>query len=235
MIHSQEGVEFDATGDGIEAWHRLPQETSLTYHRFVDFCLMGPARAVRPCYFISWHRENPNPPDGVGPLKEVSREYYNLQKEFDWKGRAAKYDTIVIAASIARQRERVNAFRDRQFEIAEKLLERSAEMIDFPLVKTTIVEEYDEDGNAIAVTQISPTKWTLRDAATLADAASSLMKKSIGDYGKEDVKKLPGATKSILNLLSGKKRARVAIEIDVEDDSPPAIEEPTIEGEFKHV
>lgn len=217
MLHLDE-VELNASGEGTQPWDRWPEESTTDYARFCDYLLMGPRRTVRAAAIKSYARECP---DLVGtelaPVHPYSSKYYALKRDLRWLDRAAAYDAELMRVRLQRYREAMTDFREREFEAAEQLLRRAMEMLNFPLVEEYEEEVVGEDGQVTVVRHVEPVRWNLRDAATLAEAASTLARRAAGAVG-EEAQAPNHRSQSLLDMLTGKRRARVAIAVELEEE-----------------
>lgn len=149
-------------------WERQPDEPGKAYDAFVVYRELGSVRTYRTA------------------SKRMGRARHTLEKwgrRHDWQARADAYDAFVRSVAQAeyergvreeaeRWQQRQREHREVEFEMARGLMDKAAAMLQFPLAQ--IVQEGDDGSTTI----IKPTRWSMRDAASLADTAAKLARLS---------------------------------------------------------
>jgi hypothetical protein len=150
-----------------QPWLKQPGETVAWHIRFMRYVRMGPRRSLLGAF--NAEREE----RGKKKRINVSGAFYNHVIQFDWKRRAAAYDKYIEAHDQAEWEKRRRAYRKRETAYAEALLKKAEQMLQFPLATTEQTTE-TEGGRTIIKNVITPTRWTIRDAATMTEIADKL-------------------------------------------------------------
>jgi hypothetical protein len=160
-------------------WHKLPQEGPKAHELFMVFVSLGAGRKVN---MVA---------EQTGRKTELC---YSLSGLYNWVSRAAAYDNWMLQVqekSVEQQlqrdgvlfAQRRSIFRNREYTLAQKLLDQADEMLAVPLfqdqiTKTIVVNTLEHpEGQEIPVEIIrTPTKWTKRDALHYAKTAVEIMR-----------------------------------------------------------
>lgn len=149
----------------MSPWDRLPEEPNLWFDRFMRFRLMGVRRSVRAVYL----REFSQKADEGGEKPPAA--WYEAAKEWRWRERAEAWDETERERIRQEWRAFAVEWRGKERRIAEALLEKAEQMLQFPVAKISRV--IAENGDQI--TQIvEPADWRFTDVTRLADTASKL-------------------------------------------------------------
>jgi hypothetical protein len=152
------------------------QEGPVAYQLLLEYLEMGRDRSFKAV------AERTN-----RPAKLIGK----LATKFQWTRRADDYDEhlIKIQKKAMEQTaikeavlyaERRSIYRNKEYTLAEKLLQKAMEMLSFPLVETVENELVMEDGQLVSRSvTVKPVRWSLRDASALADTASKIMRLSL--------------------------------------------------------
>lgn len=108
MVLAHEKPLRSPTGPVVPAWHRLPDESTKTYDRFVSYLAMGAQRSYRA---ISLHY-------GVTE-SAIQRQ----AKRYKWASRAAAYDQEMINKDL-------NSLQDIRENIRETLLSKAPDFVE---------------------------------------------------------------------------------------------------------
>jgi len=110
----------------------------------------------------------------TGPERPPTRQLSTLKvwsATYHWQARLARHLELLRAAARAEQQrlwaERALAERERTWALAQQLQERAEQMLAFPLT----TERTEDEGK---VTIVTPARWSVRDAALIAEVASKL-------------------------------------------------------------
>jgi hypothetical protein len=122
----------------------------------------------------------------------VSEETINtLAARFDWTRRAHAYDDYIqrmqerayeetLRQESVKAARRRSIFREKEYAVANKLMDRANEMASFPLTEVTSQELQSVDGNLVPVAvTVTPAGWRARDAVTFFETASKIMRLSL--------------------------------------------------------
>jgi hypothetical protein len=158
-------------GDAINAegppWDRLPNEPLLWYARFERFRLAGTLRSLTGLYNEERATRNKR------PINAPPRAWVMAQRRWNWCERAEAWDLAQLEAQRVEWATRREALRVREWEAAQKILDRVDQMLGFPLARVV----RDIEGHA---TTIEPADWKLRDVARLLGVASHVARLAAG-------------------------------------------------------
>jgi hypothetical protein len=154
-----------------EPWERSPNESIKAYTAAKTYFDLGADRSLA----AAAKRLNKS----VGQMKRWSVTHR-------WKSRAIAYDRWCnqikqeakeqqIRRTAQLWTERAEKHREDDYQISLKLRKKASDMLNYPLVKTTIPSP---DG--MSITTIEPALWNMSHAARLAEAASHLGSKAVG-------------------------------------------------------
>lgn len=152
-------------------WERLPDEPSLWFERFDRYRLRGTGRSLLGTV------NDDRAQRGAKRTQSVPGAWHKQFTRWQWATRVAAYDRWEAERLQALWTERRERQRDREWELAQKIVEKAEAMLGFPLASRTVTE--DEDGKQTRIT-ITPAKWGFASVAALADVASKLMRLSVG-------------------------------------------------------
>lgn len=149
-----------------QLWDRKPEESAKAYAAFTVYRDLGPSRTLRAA---------------AKALQRGRSLLDHWSARYGWVVRAEAYDAqqraIAQAAyeqglrdEAARWARRQNEQRDEEWGMARALMGKAGAMLRFPLA--TARQEEDEEGRVITI--VNPAKWSMRDAATMAQAAATL-------------------------------------------------------------
>ena len=160
---------------------RLPNESAPAFEAFTTYCRMGGQRTTRAV---------------ARKLRKSVALIQRWSRKNGWKARTALWDDqqvhaqqtatekaeLELAREKARRRDKV---QERAWEIAEKLIQKAQDMLQFPVGRQERTES--EDGKT--VTMIAhPARWTFADVGRLATAADTLARLSCGmATGKQEI------------------------------------------------
>jgi hypothetical protein len=163
-------------------WHRLPQEGAQAYNQlFLCYLDLGADRSAAKVA------------ERTG--RDLRLVQWAMQK-FDWVARVRAYDDHLVhvqqravertleqdAIKWARRR---SAYRDREYELSERLRERAFEMLELSLTEEQVIEYYpnnitDAEGRPLPKTVIrKPVRWSQRDINAFADVSAKLARLSM--------------------------------------------------------
>lgn len=154
-------------------WDHLPSESVKAYRAFKQYLDIGDGRTIQKAWMIVYD----HPEGGQSP-----GFMYKWSADYDWSARVAAYDVYMnnleqsareeeIRKAAAKWAERRESLREAEFEVAEKLLAKAREMVDWPL---KIVDYVTDNYGRFSRTIIHPTDWKIRDIATLLNIASKI-------------------------------------------------------------
>ena len=149
------------------AWLRQKGEPNLWFRRFERYRRMGPHRSLLGCL----NKERVE--KGQKRTDDVPGAWRTAAKGWDWKKRAEAWDDHQAAKVEAEWEAKRKQLREREWKTSQAMLDKAEQMLVYPLAKTSR-EEKDEAGRVVSVTTIMPTKWGMRDAATMVEIGSKL-------------------------------------------------------------
>ncbi len=149
-----------------EPWEQQEKESSLWFARFQQYLLAPGKRSLLEC--CNKEREL----KGKKRTKNVSGAWGRAYTEFRWKERAEAWDKNQRVIELDKWRQRKEEWREKEWLAAQKLLEKSQQMLQYPLVSMVA-----EDG----VTRIEPARWSFRDAAAYLEVAGNLVRGATGE------------------------------------------------------
>lgn len=155
---------------------------------YADYVALGDHRTL----VKLWERYQECDDPRLVPTKRIAT-IKAWSKRYRWQERirqAAVRETLAQERRLAVDRERErHAVRDREKSLAARLMDRAEEMLNWPLARQTReVIEQGADGIVRTYQVIEPTRWSMRDAAAMADVASKLMRLSVGGMETEHVR-----------------------------------------------
>jgi hypothetical protein len=162
------------TNDVAVDTKRLKNESPQAYEAFRCYLDLGPERSIRAvvrklgksrALLDRWSQKN----------KWQARLVVHHSEQADIAKEATATAELEFARKQAARKEQVQA---TAWDIAQQLIAKAREMLDFPLSEREVTQE-DDNGNPVAIT-IKPVGWRLRDAATLAEVADALSRISLG-------------------------------------------------------
>ena len=160
-----------ASEDGI--WTRRDGETGTAYAAFSTYRDLGPRRSIAEAYRQRTGKES---------AKQAGGHWTRWYRDHQWKTRAEAYDAhlddVKRRAEAQRWRERGEALVEEQFRLAQAMVKKVQQMLQFPLVRQ-MVEQTDDKGKPQHVT-IEPARWTFNSAARLAKVATELGRLAAG-------------------------------------------------------
>lgn len=142
-----------------------------------DYAALGVTRSLSKLaeQYRTTAKSVPIPTRQLTRIKEWSSAY-------DWQERCAAYDEQ-LRRRLREQREAIwlerrEKSREQTWESAQQLRKRLADMQQFPLatVERETARRQSADGTQLIIEQtiIKPAKWTMSDAAKIADTAAKL-------------------------------------------------------------
>ena len=161
-----------------------------------DFYALGPGRSMP-----ILERAYRGRAEGVPPTRQLS-------KLKEWSSAYGWLDRVAAAENIERQREREAAaalraqraveLAERNWQQSQKLADRVASMLDFPLAQVEQVTKRRQgaDGRTteIHMNVVKPSRWSMQTAAVMADIASKLGALSVGEPTERTAHVIDGLT-----------------------------------------
>lgn len=154
---------------GSEPFHRLDTESEAWHLRFMRFCRLGPTRTLLGFFNIERAEK------GLKGAREISGAFERRVTQFDWIARAQAYDRYINRREQGEWEQRRKSFRERELGIAQALIKKAEQMLQFPLAVTN-QETTQEGGKTVVHTTILPARWTFSDASRIIDTADKLMR-----------------------------------------------------------
>lgn len=165
--------------DRRRAWDRRPDETAAAFAAFGAYKDLGVGRrSVR----LAWEARTGRSRGVLAPTR-----WRAWSKQHQWPERARCWDEWLANLYEAEARRRIEqdaaahaaqlqAQRENELRTGQRLMAKATEMLSFPISSRTVKAE--DDGRTVVI--ISPLKWTLGDAARMADVACKLIRRATG-------------------------------------------------------
>jgi hypothetical protein len=175
--------ETQAQTNGDHIWGQQPGEPSRWYERFVKYLHQGPNRSLYAVYLSEpakpgskrAQREDPRPRGGISGAWKTQSE------KWDWKERAEAKDKYDLALDQVKWEQNRAAIKAAEWDAFMALSKKGMEMLAVGKLFTRTEErKIGEDGRIVQITNINPTKWTMRDAAQILKAASDIGRLAAG-------------------------------------------------------
>lgn len=211
----EKGIGSDTTGNNL--WDRQPWDTDTSYYIFQTYYLpMQPnERNLADAYRRYRLAKGLSKTTPAGTLINAPGAWKNwsegrtskgqkpagtvFENSVAWPARARAYDTYLQEQARKAEEElwkqRQLQIRQREWDAAEELWERSKQMRRAPVFRQTVTDVMREDGKTIDRTIIiEPADWKEADVARTVEEASRLARKSaemdqekvsIGDWRQE--------------------------------------------------
>lgn len=156
-------------------------ETAKANQALVDYALLGASRSLS-----ILHRTYTED----APKKASKKAFCNLRTlkewstKYAWQERVARFDALQRAEALEAWHARAEDLRDREWKLAQALMDKAEQMLKFPLaeVERTNKVETSEDGKTIIyhITQMNPARWFFADAARVIREASRVARLATG-------------------------------------------------------
>ena len=148
-------------------WEHQPNEPMNWYLRFKRYCRMGVSRSLLRAFNAEKAEK------GHKRSLRISGAYEKRAKQFNWLDRAAAFDRHIEEREAAEWERRRIEYRKRETDLAESLIKKAEQMLQFPLATTQ--QKVEQDGGKTLVTNVfNPARWGMRDAAAIIDTADKL-------------------------------------------------------------
>ena len=167
-IQIQEKQEIQETEELERIWERMPDEPDMWYIRFKEFLNTGPGRSF--LHLANTERER----KGKSALVAVSASWNYSATKWKWRERASAYDNYLVNKEAERLEEKTKELNDKSFKLIEQMIAKAEQMLTFPL-QTVVHEDKDVDGKLVAQTTIIPSRWVMRDAASILKTATDML------------------------------------------------------------
>jgi hypothetical protein len=161
-------------------WDRLSKESARAYSAFCLYRDFGSKRSIDAAF--------PQPP-AASRRQRAPRTWFDWSRRFRWVERAQAWDAHLVRLSVKekeqaarreaeRWAERSRAHRERQFKLADQMMDKAETILKMPVVRTRV----ETNGGT---TVIEPVKIRAADAARLSSVANDLAKEAIEDARRE--------------------------------------------------
>jgi hypothetical protein len=164
----------------VSPWERLPKESARAYAAFCAYRDLGAERSIDAAGTQQL---------GSRSRKRAPRTWFKWSRRFHWVKRAEAWDAHLVRVGLRdkeqatrregeRWQERQRAHRDRQWKLADQMMDKAETILKMPLVRTRV----EKNGGT---TVIEPVKVRAADAARLSSVANDLAKEAIEDARRE--------------------------------------------------
>lgn len=154
----------------LKPWMRQPGEPSGWYLRFKRYCRLGPSRSILGLY------NSERVEKGRNKVIKTAGAWVRRAEMFNWVERAASYDKMIDEREQKAWDKRRAEFREREVKLADSLIEKAEQMLQFPLATTKQESHTEQDGRQVINNVFLPARWRMRDAAAIIDTADKLMR-----------------------------------------------------------
>lgn len=153
-------------------WERQPYESAANFALFMLYLQQDHPRSVNRAY--QTHRINrgeqnavlrPAPGSWRNIVSGKTRHGADIPGSMTWQARAMAWDDYLAAQERDKWAARRLELREREWDASSKLLQRSEEMLRFPVTR---IESAD------GMTIVMPAGWNMRDIPNVVAAASRL-------------------------------------------------------------
>lgn len=157
----------------VQAWHRWPDESELSYSLFRTYLEMGEERSL------------------VKVEKESGRSYpliASLSSKYKWSYRAREFDNYLLTIqeqtvekSLRKQAvifaQRRSIYREREYTLCDALLQQAEEMIQAPLWEQKVVEKTIVNGQEVpTLIIVKPAGWNKTTAGRYVKLAAEILR-----------------------------------------------------------
>ena len=141
---------------------RCKGETRKAHDALQDYWLMGSGRSIRKLL------QKYNEPDTESPPTRHFATLAGWSTRYAWQARIDRAKQIDDEALQREWEDRRKEWKQEEWDIAAKLLERAQQMLTFPVAEVT----YQNDDDSVQI--VKPAKWKPVDIARFAEVASKL-------------------------------------------------------------
>jgi len=152
--------------DELREWDQQAEEPTLWYERFWVW-LHDPRRSMLGVY------NGERVKAGKGKAESPPGAWTKAAEKWKWSERAQAWDDNEHERLEEEWEARRKELRGVEWSMAHALIDKAKQMLVFPLASTTR-EVMEAGGKVTNVTTVNPARWSVRDAAMLADTASKL-------------------------------------------------------------
>lgn len=214
----------DTETDYVAGWNpddplaAMDGESTAANQALNDYALLGTARS------LSGLLEQYRALNGAktGPPTKRLNTLKDWSARFDWVARVAASDELLRkaerAALAAVREQRSRELADRNWETSQKLAERVAEMLGYPLAQVEKIQKRRQldDGRTtiIDMSVVRPAKWSFQTAAVMADIASKLGALAVGEPTERTAHQLEGLTKRDLEEMPLEQLLALKAQVD---------------------
>lgn len=114
--------------------------------------------------------------------KRATGHWTRWYSRHNWKSRAEAYDVYLDRekrrAEAEEWKRRGEAIAEEQYELAQEMLKKVRQMLQFPLAEKT-AKRTDEEGNEVKVT-VEPARWNFNTVARVGKVAIELARLEAG-------------------------------------------------------
>ena len=188
----------EGAGEDLRAeqpWLQQEGESDLWYSRLRRFLQMGPRRSLLGLYRehveakereareqgrVTKRQQKAGQSGIVHAPDRVPGPWNDQAAAWQWRARAVLYDAHVAAEDEALWNERRRKIREREFDVAGRILDRVEQMLAFSVLRTRTVEEKDSESGVTRKTVVEPADWRQADIGLLARQASDIARRATG-------------------------------------------------------
>ncbi len=157
----------EASEEQQHIWKRQKGETQVWYLRFQAYLRSGHGRSMLRVFNLERAEK------GLKEAVSLSGHWRKMAVRHNWRERANAFDVWRNEVEQRKYERLRKAYRQREIEIAEGLINKATQMLNFPLVVSEQTTESD-GGRTIVHTTIHPARWNMRDAAAIMGMADKL-------------------------------------------------------------
>lgn len=211
--------------DSQPLWERQDWDTPSSFNYFHEYYLSQPApRTLNEAYRRYWRTTKGQETDKNAPgswrywFRAEDKHGKAIEGALTWEERALAWDDYQAKLDRARWMRRKRRLEEREWALAQKMLDKAEQMIQFPVAKTTI-----QNGQ----TTIEPVDWGMVDITRMSEGASKLARRAAElPIDRADITTAGNALPSTPDLVQELMRAQEFLdhpaEPDEETDGPAA-------------
>lgn len=178
--------------DERNPWDRLEGEPPSWHRRFIELYLSQVGgRSLLAAFNAEQDKK------GQKRTPNVPRNWREAAERWRWKDRAEQCDIEQSRQSLKAWELRQAEWRERMWDMASRLAEKAAQMMQFPLAKVK-----KEEGDKTTI--IEPADWRMADAAKIVETADKLARLSAGMETDKRTVEFVWQTE-VIDLIRGKK------------------------------
>lgn len=161
-------------------WNHQPSEDNVSFERFTKYYKKQVGnRSVLGAYNAYRLEKTRKDKTSYSPADAPAKQWEEQHEKYRWEERAAAWARYQLHKEEEYWQEKRRQLIDEELKAASKILAKSIQITEMPLVTQEVVRTY-EDGRPVQIIINPNDKWGHRDAATLLKTASEVSRKALG-------------------------------------------------------